>query len=320
MSSKGSYAFHDFKPPQEDMAEEVLRGLASQPKFISPKYFYDAKGSALFDQITDLNEYYVTRTEMALFDRHLAEIAEQLGDGLCVIEYGSGSSMKIRKLLQAVTPEAYVPLDISDEHLQANAQELHADFPHLHVYPVCADFSQQFELPAAVQNLTKVGFFPGSSIGNFDPQDAQRFLANVRETVGRDGALLIGVDRKKSVQVLEDAYNDAAGITAAFNLNVLSHINAELDADFAQDRFEHMARYNVDQGCIQMFLQSTQDQRVQVAGQTVDIAVNEKLHTENSYKYHPEEFLALAEVTGFRQEARWSDDQDWFSLYLLRGC
>ncbi len=319
MSSKGSYAFHDFKPAAEDMACEVLRGLTSEPKTISPKYFYDARGSALFDRITELDEYYLTRTEMSLFNQHLPEISERLGGGLCLIEYGSGSSLKIRKLLEAIAVRAYVPVDISNEHLQDNARALHADFPHLHVYPVCADFTARFTLPEKVSALAKVGFFPGSSIGNFDPLHAQQFLTNVRQIVGAGGALLVGVDRKKSVQVLEDAYNDAAGVTAEFNLNVLAHINDALGADFILENFRHLARYNDEQGCIQMFLQSTQDQQVTVAGVTVYIEALEKLHTENSYKYHPQEFVELAAKAGFREEAHWSDAQQWFSLYLMRG-
>ena len=320
MSSKGRYAFHDFKPAAADMAGEVLAGLSQQQKHISPKYFYDARGSELFDRITDLDEYYLTRTEMQLFDRYLPQISSQLGDGLCLIEYGSGSSLKIRKLLEAITPAAYVPVDISNEHLQDNAQSLHADFPDLHVYPVYADFTQKFELPQAVANLTKVGFFPGSSIGNFDPAQAAQFLSNVRETVGLGGTLLVGVDRKKSVQVLENAYNDADGVTAAFNLNVLAHLNTELAANFMLEKFEHLARYNAEQGCIQMFLKSTEDQQVLVAGEVVELAAGETLHTENSYKYNREEFIELAGSAGFREQAHWSDEQDWFSLYLLEGC
>jgi dimethylhistidine N-methyltransferase len=320
MSSKGRYAFHDFKPATADMAGEVLGGLAQEPKHISPKYFYDARGSELFDRITDLDEYYLTRTEMALFDRHLPQISRHLGDGLCLIEYGSGSSLKIRKLLEAITPEAYVPVDISNEHLQDNARSLHADFPELHVYPVCADFTQKIELPKEVANLTKVGFFPGSSIGNFVPGQAAKFLSNVRETVGLGGTLLIGVDRKKSVQVLESAYNDAEGVTAAFNLNVLAHLNSELAANFVLEKFEHLARYNAEQGCIQMFLRCTEDQQVTVAGEVIEIAAGEILHTENSYKYHRNEFIELAASAGFREEAHWSDEKDWFSLYLLEGC
>lgn len=317
MSSEAEYAYHDLKPDTVEMANEILSGLRSTPKTISPKYFYDAKGSALFEQITDLPEYYLTRTEMMLFDRHLAEIARLLPKDLCVIEYGSGSSLKIRKLLETLTPSAYVPVDISAEHLEHNAKTLHADFPQIAVYPVCADFSQPFELPAAVADFSKLAFFPGSSLGNFDPQDAARFLANVRHTVGEHGALLIGVDRKKSVRVLEQAYDDAAGVTARFNLNVLSHINDTLLADFDQDAFEHVARYNPDAGCIQMFLRSRADQQVTIAGEQIVLRANEEVHTENSYKYHPEEFLQLAGNVGFAEISRWSDERNWFTLYLL---
>jgi dimethylhistidine N-methyltransferase len=319
MSSKGSYAFLDNKPAQQEMAREILAGLKALPKTLSPKYFYDAQGSALFDRITQLDEYYLTRTEMALFDAHLNDIAEHLGGNVCLIEYGSGSSVKIRKLLQAVTPAAYVPVDISDEHLQANAQALHEDFPALNVLPVCADFTQRFELPDAVADMTKVGFFPGSSIGNFDPQGAQNFLQNVHATVGQGGALLVGVDRKKSVSVLEQAYNDKQGVTAAFNLNALSHINKELDANFQPQQFSHVASYNPKLGCIQMFLRSEVEQQVNIAGETIRFSKAEKLHTENSYKYDPDEFLALADRAGFSSLAQFSDSKQYFTLYLLQA-
>ncbi len=316
-SPEAEYAFHDLKPDTLAMAAEVLAGLRSTPKHISPKYFYDAEGSALFEQITDLPEYYLTRTEMALFDAHLPAIAQLLPKQLCVVEYGSGSSLKIRKLLESLTPRAYVPVDISAEHLEHNAKTLHADFPQIAVYPVGADFTQPFELPRAVADLTKLAFFPGSSIGNFDPQDAAAFLRNVRHTIGAEGALLIGVDRKKSVDVLEQAYDDAAGVTARFNLNVLAHFNESLAADFNLAAFEHVARYNKDAGCIQMFLRSGVDQQVTIAGERVTLQANEEVHTENSYKYHPEEFLDLAGGAGFTEVSRWSDARDWFTLYLL---
>jgi len=320
MTNKGEYVFFDYKPQQANMASEVLKGLGSEPKFISPKYFYDQRGSELFERITELDEYYVTRTEMALFDDHLPDIARSLGRELCLIEYGSGSSMKIRKLLETISPKAYVPVDISGDHLQENARALHRDFPQLNVYPVCADITQHFALPPVTVGLSKVGFFPGSSIGNFEPRLAQKFLSTVRETTGVGGALIIGVDRKKPVEVLEDAYNDAEGVTAAFNLNVLRHINQALGADFDVRGFTHVARYNEDEGCIQMFLQSKRDQTVHVAGETIRIANGEILHTENSYKYDPDEFLNLASNAGFSQTAVWSDARDWFSLYLLQGC
>lgn len=317
--AQGEYTFYDFKPDDKDMAEEVLEGLSRVPKIISPKYFYDERGSKLFEQITELDEYYLTRTEMALFDAYLPDIARLLGENLCLIEYGSGSSLKIRKLLEAITPSAYVPVDISHQHLQENARRLHADFPQMHTFPICADITQPFALPEGVAGFTKVGFFPGSSIGNFSPQDARQFLVNVRETVGQGGALIIGVDRKKSKQILLDAYNDADGVTAAFNLNVLQHFNYALEANFDVTRFGHEATYNEEQGCIQMFLKSQDNQTVNIAGVNVEFCRDEALHTENSHKYHPEEFLMLAGEAGFREQAFWCDTQDWFSLYLLQG-
>jgi len=320
MSSSGRYAFHDLSPPREDMAGEVLQGLASNPKYILPKYFYDARGSELFERITDLPEYYLTRTEMALFDRYLPDIAAHMDESVCVIEYGSGSSLKIRKLLSALMPNAYVPVDISNEHLQENARLLHTDYPMLHVYPVCADFTQRFSLPGAVSEAAKLAFFPGSSIGNFDPSHAQVFLANVRETVGPGGRLLVGVDRKKARHLLEDAYDDGAGVTAEFNLNVLAHLNEVLHADFDLSQFSHVARYEADAGCIKMFLTSKIDQVVTIAGERIGFAAGEEVHTENSYKYDPQDFLALAAAAGFREIERWSDSRDWFSLYLLEGC
>ena len=318
-ATAGRYAFYDFKPDLGDMASEILAGLATDPKRVSPKFFYDERGSKLFEEITRLEEYYLTRTEMALFDAHLGEIAAMLGDELCLIEYGSGSSLKIRRMLEAITPVAYVPVDISHAHLQDNARALHKDFPTLEVFPVCADFSEPITLPEEVAGLTAVGFFPGSSIGNFDPDGAHAFLSVVRQEVGAGGALIIGVDRKKPVEVLEAAYNDARGVTAAFNLNVLHHINEELDADFDVAAYEHFARYNSDAGCIQMFLRANSSQDVSVAGERVTIAAGETLHTENSYKYHPEEFVALASSAGFDVAAAYTDERDWFSLFLLTG-
>ena len=318
-SATGEFEFFDFEPDQGDITAEVLRGLSAEPKHISPKYFYDARGSALFEQITELAEYYLTRTEMTLFDRHLPAIAEILGAQVCLIEYGSGSSKKIRKVLETITPHAYVPIDISHEHLQANARELHQDFPHLHVYPVCADITQPFNLPEATQGLTKVGFFPGSSIGNFEPSEAQGFLRTVHATLGAGAHLLIGVDRKKPVDVLERAYNDADGVTAEFNLNLLTHLNERLGADFIVDQFTHDARYNEVLGCVQMFLKSEVQQEVQLAGRIVSFAQAEELHTENSYKYSPEEFESLAHSANFSLTAQWTDEHEYFGLYLLRA-
>jgi dimethylhistidine N-methyltransferase len=315
----GNYQFFDFNPPSMDMAEEVMSGLTSDPKRLSPKYFYDAQGSALFEEITELAEYYLTRTEMALFDRILPQVSESLGSNTCLIEYGSGSSRKIRKLLEVISPKAYVPVDISKEHLVANARELHGDFPRLHVYPVCADITQSVALPAETADLKKVAFFPGSSIGNFDPQGAVDFLTNVHRTVGIGGDMLIGVDRKKATQIIETAYNDKQGVTAAFNLNALAHINSKLEADFELEHFSHTARYNEALGCIQMFLRSEKEQTVNLLSEQVKFTTGEELHTENSYKYHSEEFVELAGLASFRVVAEWSDERQWFSLFLLEA-
>jgi len=300
------------------MYEEVVRGLQASPKALPPKYFYDESGSRLFEAITRLPEYYLTRTEMALFDQHEASLASALGSDACLVEYGSGSSQKIRKVLQRARPEAYVPVDISAEHLARQSAALSADFPWLKVYPTCADFTQPFDLPEPVADLSKVGFFPGSSIGNFDPDGAVTFLRNVVCTLGAGGRLLVGVDRKKDPVVLEAAYNDSAGVTAAFNLNLLLHINAQLGADFDPEGFTHEARYNRELGCIQMFLRSRRSQRVRLGPWEFSFAEGEIIHTENSFKYDPEGFMGLARDGGFVTETWWSDDRGWFALYLLR--
>lgn len=315
----GRFELFDLKPKVAGMREEVLAGLTAEPKRLPPKYFYDQRGSELFEQITRLPEYYLTRTEMTLFDAHLDAFADALGDGFCLVEYGSGSSRKIRKLLERVRPAAYVPVDISGVHLEAEARALHADYPWLDVFPTCADFTRPFELPPPVRDLPRVGFFPGSSIGNFDPSGAVEFLVSARTTLGAGARFLIGVDRKKDPAVLEAAYNDAAGVTAEFNRNVLRHINERLGADFDPDAFDHQARYDVALGCIQMFLVSRGEQTVQIAGSTIRFAAGERIHTESSFKYAPEEFEALATRGGFRREACWTDADARFALFLLRA-
>lgn len=314
----GRYAFFDRKPKVADMREEVLAGLAQTPKRLSPKYFYDETGSRLFEQITELPEYYLTRTEMALFDASLAEVADAVGAGVCLVEYGSGSNQKIRKVLERLHPAAYVPVDISDDHLQAEARALHRDHPWLDVFPTCADFTAPFPLPEPVADMPLMGFFPGSSIGNFDPAGAVQFFANVRTTLGPGGRMLVGVDRKKSPEVLEAAYNDSQGVTAEFNLNVLRHLNERLDGDFDPEAFAHEARYDEVAGCIRMFLRSLTGQTVRLGGARFDFRPDERIHTESSYKYDPEEFLALARRGGFSAESWWTDEAERFALFLLR--
>ncbi len=317
--ARGRFEFFDRKPQVADMRDEVLEGLLAEPKRLPPKYFYDARGSELFEKITELPEYYLTRTEMALFDASLEEIARALGEGFCLVEYGSGTSRKIRKLLERVRPAAYVPVDISGEHLKRQSRALHRDFPWLDVYPTCADFTGAFALPEPVTGLAPVGFFPGSSIGNFEPSAAETFLRHVAMTLGRGGRMLVGVDRKKDAAVLEAAYNDAAGVTAEFNRNVLRHLNHRLGADFDPEAFAHEARYDGQAGCIRMFLRSLTPQTVHVAGHVIEFRAGETIHTENSFKYDPEEFRRLAERGGFACDAWWTDDAQYFALFLLRS-
>jgi len=319
MNTRRQLELLDLHPEIENMTLEVCEGLKKQQRSLSPKYFYDERGSELFEAITRLDEYYPTRTELALFDAHLPEIAELIGAGSCVIEYGSGSSLKIRKLLDALSPLAYVPVDISRDYLLTNATVLAQDFPQLTVLPVCADFSQFIALPEQLGGMSPIGFFPGSSIGNFEPEQAKQFLGRVANTLGSGGHLLIGVDCKKDPAVLERAYNDAAGITAAFNLNALSHLNRVLGAEFQLDKFEHEALYNRDAGCIQMFLRSTAQQQVSIGGSVFAFDEGERLHTENSYKYSPDELIRLAEDSGFGCEHLWQDADEYFGLYLLKA-
>jgi dimethylhistidine N-methyltransferase len=319
-TATGRFRLFDLKPKTADMREEVLTGLSALPKRLPPKYFYDEYGSELFERITRLPEYYLTRTEMALFDANLEDLADALGVGICLVEYGSGSTLKIRKLLERIRPAAYVPVDISGDHLEAQARALYQDYPWLDVFPTCADFTAPFDLPAPVAGLPTVGFFPGSSIGNFNPAAAVDFLTNVRITLGSGGRLLVGVDRKKDPAVLEAAYNDSQGVTAEFNLNVLTHINERLGADFVPAAFAHEARYDPEQGCIQMFLRSLSAQTVHVAGTVIELAADEYIHTENSFKYDPAEFETLAVQGGFEVQTWWTDEAERFALFLLRAA
>ena len=313
------YRLFDQLPKPSALLDEVVEGLTEQPKRIAPKFFYDERGSRLFDAITRLPEYYLTRTEMGLFDACLPQVHDRVGEGVCLVEYGAGSTVKIRRLLEELVPAAYLPVDISRSHLERSAQALHADYPHLSVYPMCADMTAPFELPAVVADLDKLGFYPGSSIGNFEPGDAQAFLRQVAATLGAAGHLLIGVDRKKDIDVLEAAYNDSAGVTAEFNLNILHHLNSALATEIDPEGFRHRADYNEQAGCVQMFLECVQDQSSKVDGRTVEFSRGELVHTENSYKYGYEQFAELAAGGGFNVEASWSDPSAYFTLFLLQA-
>lgn len=310
--------FYDKYPEPVESAAELLDGLAGERKSIPPKFFYDERGSELFTEITRQPEYYPTRTEMKLLADKSARLQSLIGDDSVVIEYGSGSSEKIRLLLESLQPKIYAPLDISRDYLARSAEEVAAEFPWLEVHAACIDYTKDFALPFDFDER-KVGFFPGSSIGNFAPADARIFLSRVRQQLGDDGALLIGVDMKKDRAMLERAYNDAAGMTAAFNLNVLNHLNRDFDADFDTDRFDHLAEYNADEGCIQMFLVSCEAQCVTLGETTVNLDAGERIHTENSHKYSADEFLEMAASAGFEDNECWQDENGWFSLFYLHG-
>lgn len=321
MSRVAGFRLSELQPSTDQARAEILAGLRATPKRLSPKFFYDERGSALFDAICDQPEYYPTRTELGIMRAHAADMAAALGRDVMVVELGSGSSVKVRMLLDALeAPCAYVPLDISREHLESSAARIHAAYPALEVLPVCADFTRPFSLPAPKRAPGRiVVYFPGSTIGNFEPMAAQRLLHGIRIRVGEGGALLIGVDLKKDPAVLNAAYNDAAGITAQFNRNVLAHVNRLVDAAFDAAAFDHRAYYNEAFGRIEMHLVSRASQRVVVAGEAIDFAAGESIHTENSYKYSLGDFARLAQRAGFSVEQSWTGAEGLFSVQLLRA-
>lgn len=315
--ANGAVRFYDNHPQPADFYAEVLHGLRRRPRYIPPKFFYDEAGSQLFDAICELPEYYPTRTEMRLLQTHAGEIAELIGKNCLLIEPGSGSSHKVRLLLDTLQPAAYLPMDISRAHLLRAAQRLVDDYPWLDVHATCIDFTAELELQFRPPDLHRVAFFPGSSVGNFEPEDAVVFLQRIAGMVGGGGGLLIGVDRKKDAAILNAAYNDAQGITARFNRNLLRRINRELEGDFVPEDFRHHAFYNTGQGRIEMHLISQTDCRVSVAGESFFFRKGDGIHTENSYKYSPEEFIRLADRAGFRSVHVWCDPGGLFSLHYL---
>jgi dimethylhistidine N-methyltransferase len=307
----------DLAPAAADFRSEVLVGLSRPQKSLSPKFFYDVEGCALFEAICDLPEYYLTRTEMHILTRHAGDIAAALGAPVTLIELGSGSSRKVRLLLDAVRPRRYVPLDIARDHLFDSASAIARDYPWLDVRPICVDYSQPFEFPDLADDSRRIAFFPGSSIGNFAPDEAATLLRTVAALLGRDGGLLIGYDLKKDPAILHRAYNDAAGLTAAFNLNLLRRINRELEGDFDLGRFDHSAHFAVDDSRIEMHLVSRVDQAVGVSGQVFEFAAGESIHTENSYKYSMDQFIGLAATAGFRPLETWTDPGRLFCVQLF---
>lgn len=310
-------SFRDEHPDLGDGRADILSGLAASQKRLNPMWFYDERGSQLFDEITRLPEYYPTRTEVGILRDNAQAIAACCGAGCVLIEPGSGSSDKVRLLLDSLRPSAYVPVDISADFLRAAASGLGVDYPWLPVHAVCADFNAGWDFLADVPAGRRVVFYPGSTIGNLEPDAARAFLATLADIIGEDGGALVGVDTHKETAVLDAAYNDAAGVTAAFNLNVLRRLNELLDADFDEERFRHHAFYNEDRRRIEMHLISAGPQRVASRDSHFDFADGETIHTECSYKYSPADFAALADSAGLAIEKSWFDAGRLFSVHFL---
>jgi dimethylhistidine N-methyltransferase len=288
-------------------AREAIGDLSQRPKRLSPKYFYDAAGSELFEAITRLPEYYPTRTELSILRDRGDEIAAIIPKGAALVEFGAGATTKVRLLLENCAIGAYVPVDISGDFLQGQANGLRRDFPGLAIYPVAADFTAPFALPDAIAAMPKVGFFPGSTLGNFEPHEASAFLRSAREILGEGAQMIIGVD----------AYNDAAGVTARFNLNVLVRINRELGGNFDLSAFTHRAIYNRERHRIEMHLISKKSQTARLLGTSFSFGPGESIHTESSYKYSLERFNALARGSGWTPRASWTDKAGMFSVHAL---
>ncbi len=304
---------------ESPMLRDVVEGLSQSPKRLPSKYFYDSAGSQYFEEICELEEYYPYRTELAMLPSIAQDISHTLQHDWDVVEFGAGSLVKIRLLLKHLPQiKRFLPIDIAGDHLQAAATKLKREFPELDIQPIAADFTNRVELPDT-ESTKKLGFFPGSTIGNFSPEQAVTFLEHARQSLGQGALLLIGVDTKKSPDILHRAYNDKLGVTKKFNRNILTHINREALADFDEDKFEHYAFYNPAEGRIEMHLISRERQQVSVDGYRFEILEGENIHTENSHKYTPEEFLALAARAGWRSVRKWLAGKQLFSVHLLRA-
>ncbi len=313
-------AYLDFAPREESFRDVALAGLMRHRKSVPCRFLYDARGSELFERICELPDYYVTRAETALLAEHAGEIAARIGPRARLVEFGSGASTKVRLLLEALDrPSSYVPIDISGNMLHSAASAIAADFPALEVIAVCADYMDPLRLPTLVR-LTRdrrVGFFPGSTIGNLIPEEAVRFLRGCRELIGPGGAMIVGADLKKDPAVLHAAYNDAAGVTAEFTLNILARMNRELGADFNLKRFAHEAFYDEAAGRIEIYVKSLMDQLVTISGERIAFTADERVHVEYSYKFTIEEFRRLAVRAGFKPIDCWTDAENRFSVHYL---
>ena len=318
LSKQGSVSFFGSAVPADNFLDDVIAGLSLPQKTLPPKYFYDAEGSRLFERICRLREYYPTRAELSLTRQHLGEIARFAGEGCELIEYGSGESVKTRLLIERLRPARYIPVDISEAALREAAWRLAREFPWLEIAGVVGDFSRPLKLPPyRGARRRRVAYFPGSTIGNLAAGEAEAFLRMTRGQVGARGAMLVGVDLKKDANVLHAAYNDARGVTAAFNLNLLARINRELGGDFDLRRFRHYAFYNASLGRVEMHLVSLVKQQVRVSRSRFEFDAGETIHTENSCKYSIEEFRVLAAEAGFRGAKVWRDRRRLFSLHGL---
>jgi len=312
------FQFFDQHPKAADFYTDVTQGLAAKKPYISPKYFYDETGSRLFEDICGTEEYYPTRTEVNIIRNNIDDIVDNLGRECLLIEPGSGDSYKVRLLLDALRPIAYLPIDISRRYLQDEAQKLAAEFTWLNVHAVCADFTGELKLPYHVEASNKVAFFPGSTIGNFLPEQAVGVLKEINNMVGEDGGLLIGVDLKKDATILNAAYNDKEEFTAQFNLNLLTRINNELSANFNVKNFKHHAFFNEEKSRIEMHLVSLQDQQVTVGDQCFEFKKDQSILTEYSHKYTVDNFQSLAEQAGFEGVKTWVDAEKLFSVHYLK--
>lgn len=313
-----SLTVHDYSPAQSQFLKSVLKGLSRRKKRLPCKYLYDKRGSELFDRICELDEYYPTRTEKKIMLESANDMAAALGPGCVLIELGSGSSIKTRILLDHLESlSAYIPVDISRQHLVESAQDISRRYPNVEVLPVCADFTKDFDLPDARRRGRRIIYFPGSTIGNLMPQVAVKFLTRLSKQIDPDGGVLIGVDLKKSRQRLWDAYNDAAGVTAEFNKNLLRHINRELGADFKLDNFEHRAPYNPKLGRVEMHLVSCKDQTVTIGPEQIKLRQGEFICTEHSYKYSLEQFAEMAAAAQLKVKEVWTDAEKLFSVQYL---
>ena len=304
---------------KSELLSDVIAGLSSDPRSLPCKYFYDEQGAALFQKICELPEYYVTRTEIDILDRYHAEIAAQLGPKVELIGLGTGAGTKTRILIEALEePAVYVPIDISEKQLRKSSMLFQKIFPHLEILPVCADYLQPVVLPSPRHKAARnVVYFPGSTIGNFEPNEALEFLQRIANVSGRGGGLLIGVDLQKDQAVIEAAYDDKAGVTAKFNLNLLAHINRETGANFDLNRWQHRAIYNSEAGRIEMYLISATDQTVRIQDRQFLFRAGEKILTEHSYKHTPEGFIALARQAGFDFVKLWTDDARLFGVFYF---